>query len=727
ASPAAQAQPVARTVLALYDGGIEASPVETRIHRYAEFPLNHLGYTLEYRDIRALPPRPVLPTEVELARYAGVLTWYSTPPATRKTYLDWARTTLRAARRLIVLGSPGGAFWTDEVVAVDAILGRIGLRHGHRAVALTLGAVAQARMRSATHFEGPPDPVLPPFEVVEAVRPDVEPWLAIGLPPREGGGRSLTVAVSDRGGYAATGYEIAEDPASGRARWLVDPFAFFARALRTQPWPVPDVTTLSGRRIFFSHVESEGLNHVVLTKTREPMLVAQLFRDAVVARYPDLPATFALTPGDLDPALGGNETPREVVRTIWSYPQVEPSIASYTRPYRWGFFADYDRTREEELVADARAPGRFSLRWLTDYISPDSRASRYVAKSREYPRNYLLRPFDLTEETRTALSAATQLAPESKPIRLYQWTGDANPSEEQIAATRRIGLLNMNGGESRLDHRYPSITHLLPLARPVGSQRQIYAAGADEIPLARAWRPAVEALRAAATTAANTGAPRRLKGQNLHYHLASIGNPQALHLIQKSLEAARAAPVIPIRASDYAAMADDFFDLTVTALAPDLWSVAHRGAVQTLRLDEAEGVQIDLARSRGVLGQSRHAGSLYIALDDAVEVAEVALSREMTSGPAISLHDSRWRVRRLERNATAWRFEAEGYGEGAFAWDGVAPGRYRIAAERAGALLWTAEAQPDASGRLAFTVPVTGIEPLHLTIARRLESAEGTP
>ena len=150
--------------------------------------------------------------------------------------------------------------------------------------------------------------------MVDRLRPDVEPWLELVLPEREGGGRSVAVAVSARGGYAAARYEFMKDPAPGRARWRIDPFAFFARALKGERWPAPDVSTLSGQRIFFSHVESEGLNYFVLTKAKEQVLVAQIFFQEIVYRYPDLSMTFALSPGDLDSTVGGNETPRELVR-----------------------------------------------------------------------------------------------------------------------------------------------------------------------------------------------------------------------------------------------------------------------------------------------------------------------------------------------------------------------------------------------------------------------------
>ena len=64
--------PVKREILALYDGAQEGDADLTRIHRFAEMPLNHLGFTLRFHDIRTKLPEPA-----DMERYRGVLTWFA--------------------------------------------------------------------------------------------------------------------------------------------------------------------------------------------------------------------------------------------------------------------------------------------------------------------------------------------------------------------------------------------------------------------------------------------------------------------------------------------------------------------------------------------------------------------------------------------------------------------------------------------------------------------------
>ncbi len=229
-----EAAPLPRTVLALYDGAREPAPDRTRIHRYAEMVLNHLGFVLAYRDVRGRLPPPG-----EVADYAAVLTWFSGPLDDRAAYLAWAQAAAPSARRLIVLGAVGGAFWTDDARAMNAILGRIGLAHERRAVELTLGTRTLDDAPRLTRFERERDPVVPPYEVVWAARSDVEPWLRLAVPSQEGAGTSVAVGLSPRGGYAAGGFEIAEDLGHDRVRWLIDPFAFLGGSCRPRRGPFP--------------------------------------------------------------------------------------------------------------------------------------------------------------------------------------------------------------------------------------------------------------------------------------------------------------------------------------------------------------------------------------------------------------------------------------------------------------------------------------------------------
>ena len=93
-------RPVKRDILALYDGRRERQPHETRIHKFAEMPLNYLGLRVIYQDIN----RP-LPDPESLARFRGILTWFVEPLRQPDRGVGWLYLATATGPRLVVLGS----------------------------------------------------------------------------------------------------------------------------------------------------------------------------------------------------------------------------------------------------------------------------------------------------------------------------------------------------------------------------------------------------------------------------------------------------------------------------------------------------------------------------------------------------------------------------------------------------------------------------------------------
>ena len=63
---------VPRRVLVVYYGGESLSLNYSSPHRFLQMPLNHMGYVVDYADVRNPLPEGVLQD-----RYAGVVTWFS--------------------------------------------------------------------------------------------------------------------------------------------------------------------------------------------------------------------------------------------------------------------------------------------------------------------------------------------------------------------------------------------------------------------------------------------------------------------------------------------------------------------------------------------------------------------------------------------------------------------------------------------------------------------------
>lgn len=133
--------------------------------------------------------------------------------------------------------------------------------------------------------------------------------------------------------------------------------------------------------------------------------------------------------------------------------------------------------------------------------------------------------------------------------------------------------------------------------------------------------------------------------------------------------------------------------MEIDEVGPRRWRVRNRGELQTIRFDKADAIAVDHRESKGVLGENRHQGSLYVALDPAAGEPVVALKSAGAPAAAVAvagnkgqaparahLIESRWRISGLSVTPCQVKAKASGFGPGEMVWGGLAPGRYRLAA-----------------------------------------------
>ncbi len=223
------ARAVNRTVLGLYDGSKEETPAATRLHLLLEMPLNHLGYRIVYWDIaQGLPGRDALDG------VAAFATFFSQRVPNPPEYLAWAKATVQRGVKAIVLDNVGADGNASDVVAINGLLGTLGLEMVAYYVSDTKQTTIIARDDGIIEFEQRLDPTLLGHAVIR-VRPNqgVRRHLALADPQHvwAKAANSTVVATGPNGGFAASGFTARYDTAEQRMRWIVNPFAFLQRAL----------------------------------------------------------------------------------------------------------------------------------------------------------------------------------------------------------------------------------------------------------------------------------------------------------------------------------------------------------------------------------------------------------------------------------------------------------------------------------------------------------------
>ncbi len=716
-------RPVKRDILALFDSRSEGRQNNSRIHRFAEMPLNWLGLKVTFIDVNA-----PLPPVSEAQHYRGVVTWFNEPLKDPRKILTWLDNVTEAGVRYACLGEMAPPEPPGSEPAVGHILNRLGLAYNDQYVSVTHRAKISTLDKEMAGFERPVDKALPEFRVVQISGTSAQIHLAATVTEAEGDLSSVLIATSAGGGYAADAFTIYYDTQIDKARWVLNPFAFFKRAFGEDRFPVPDVTTLDGRRMYFSHIDGDGWNNISeIEGYRETQTsAADVIAKEVIEANPDMPVSVGLIGGDAVPALGGLQSARASASRIFAQPQVEVASHTYTHPFTWGFYENYSRDAEQRLIDNSGHPKlsvmdrmRQMLYRVAGKIDEADAQLRYVAGGSELPRGYMKEPFDLTLEVKRALEISESLAPAGKKAGIYLWSGDAEAFEDAIKLTREAGVRNMNGGDSRFDAEFPSVYYVPPISRVVGQQRQIYAANSNENTYTNNWHGPFYGQLLLTETVKNTELPRRLKPINLYYHMYSGEKPGSLLAIKSFVAQERTAKVIPVKASEYAAIADDFFVTEIQQVDATSWAIAHRGALQTLRIDDAGSIDLDDAKSTGVLGATRHAGALYVALDPAADAALLTIRQHNPADGNVDagtarLLDSRWQIQGLHREACGFSFDAHGYGNGDMSWQTAKGQHFEVQASRDGIPVFTASAVADADGTLNASVKADGQSPLQV-------------
>lgn len=707
----ASAKSIPRHILALYDSELEATPTDTLIHMNAEMPLNHLGYIVDYHDLRKGPP-----SDAALEGKAAILTMFPGQLSSPSSYFRWLKRKLVILPKMLILGELGGNLDYRSRSLVQPVFERMGLSLTSEYVSNTRLSTISIKDDKLIGFEAKLDPVLPEQAIVEPRGDKARIGLQYAITTIGRHFDSVLVATGPGGGYAASGIYLYFDEKLNLKRWIINPFEFFRRALDQPAFPIPDTTTVSGRRLYFSQVDGDGWNSVTRIERYHGKNVsaADVMIGELIEPYPDLPVSVALVLGDMDSRFGGRPDSEDLARRAFALPQVEVASHTLSHPFEWEFFENYDPSSEAglvDLVASQKPQTILSKLKSTIGLPNGSDASRYIASDHRLPRAYLKEPFDLDREIGEALRKTEALAPKGKPIAIYQWSGNAHPFEAAIRATREAGVRNINGGDTRFDTQNPSISYIAPLSRSVGAERQIYAVNTNENNYTELWTDRFNGFTQLRETFRRTGTPRRLRGIDLYYHTYSAERSAALEAVRGHLDWIRTQPVAPIRTSTYAAIADGFFSTRMEKTGPLTWTVAERDGLNTVRFDEAKDLALDLATSHGVLGATRHQGALYIALDADVAVATVALKQDTpTANPmkleSARLENSRWLVRGLQRERCALSYQTAGFGEGEFAWTGVAAGVYVVTATAGSGAPIRLAAIASEDGRLAFNLPI---------------------
>lgn len=567
--------------------------------RLLTMPLNYLGYGAEYVDYNKLP------VVVSPSRYAGVVVLLGAQggAAAQKKLAQWLEQRVDEHVPLVLM---------DDVLPM---LGALGAKLGVElpTPAQSLAPVAIAQQAPIVGFERQPRPPINEFTSIR---------LRTGRPLltlRQGPGEQVAAAITPWGGYVMAPFGAVTLSNNEESRWVINPFLFLQQALQLPDMPVPDVTTESGRRMLLVHMDGDGF--VSRSELPGNPLAGEAVRDRVVKKYP-VPMAISVIEAELS-AQGlypqFSVQAESVARDIFGAPHVEIASHSYSHPFNW-----------RKAVAGSGGE-TYNLR-LPGY------------------------QFDLQREIEgSILYIEKQLAPPGKKVRLFLWTGDCIPGRDALVWAQRLGVMNMNGGDTIATRSRPTITQVEGLGVERNGLFQVFAPNQNENVYTNEWRGPFYGFDRVIETFEFTETPRRLKPINIYFHTYLTTKVAGMRSLDKVFAYALAQEITPVFASDYARKVQDFARVSVSRTASG-WRVRGLEHVHTLRASTSLGVP-QIRGSESVGGFSQRGEDVYLHLSGTS--AEVLFAP--TELPEVRLVSANARLESMQKTTSGYRWNLTGH------------------------------------------------------------------
>ncbi|MFH1830290.1 MAG: hypothetical protein ABH871_05900 [Pseudomonadota bacterium] len=574
------AEPVNRNILAVID------PTEINfISSYAEMPMNHLGFKLDYVDVTKH-----LPSDDEMQKYFGIISWFNDNKIKGATnYVKWLTGQLEKGKKVVIINDFGFDFDDKESPTPDDVLNKF-----YQAFHISFDSLKSATSPllievayndpEITEFERSLKGEVNLYKKIDVLDKDAKVFLK--LKRKKEGDTSDAVFVNSKGGFALnSGVYI--NPINYQSRWKINPFKFFSLAFNAD-FPKPDTTSINGMRYFFSHMDGDGIRNV--SHIDGVTLCGEMAFREIFTKY-NIPVSVSVVVGDL--SLAGDEQRRELFKTIkktFMLPNIEVASHGWAHPLIW-------QSQKRKMA--------YKLRGYA--YSPENEIGRSIAYINE------------------------NLAPKGKETDVFFWTGDCRPDYEAVKYAHDHNIKNLNGGDTRFDKEFPSYTFVAPLFRHVDGLLQYFTPEANENVYTNLWTGPFHGYKFVIETLKNTESPIRLRPIDIYYHFYVMEYESSIDSVKSAYDWVLSQEVAPVFASDYLNILDGFLSTKIDKVSPTHWIISDNGDLRTIRIDDYNGY-VDLIKSKGVIGFMPYQGSLYVHLDNG-ERSEIVLTMAPPTQP----------------------------------------------------------------------------------------------
>jgi len=548
---------IPREVIMIYDSTVNGLIEEAEVHTLIAMPLEYMGYVPVYHDIATMG----LPKGILKGSYAGIVAWYRDQPSIPE-FSQWLNKQIDDQLPLAMFGSIGTDLSPD-------IGSKLGLTPGGTADPFSLKPIIKTDM---VGFEAQAPDRIDQYSMSVV---NVSDSNTSHLRYRDKYDEEIDMVITGPWGGLALFPTIQSSGPDRVKDWVIDPFNFLKTALQLENVPMPDITSENGTRLWLAHIDGDAMPSWAELPGRN--LGSEIIRDKIIKRY-KLPHTISVVEAEMY-TIDRRERMEKTARDLFALDYVEIATHTYSHPFNWQELKHGDESTGENNL---RIPGyKFSL-------------EREIAGSARY-----------IDET---------LAPPGKKTEILLWSGDAVPPAEAIEIAERVGLINMNGGNTTISSLNPTMAAISANARIVGGKLQVFAPIMNENVYTNEWLGPYDGFRRVIETYEMTGFPRRIKPINVYYHFYAGTKKASLRSLEEIYDWSMQQDILPVLSSEYIVKVPHFRTAGVARHLDGSFTVSGLGPIKSLRTI-GSNIWPDLDSSANLAGAKQTHDAIYIHTD----------------------------------------------------------------------------------------------------------------
>lgn len=592
---------VKREVLTLIDES-KHDRIVSSAHQYGGLALEYWGYYQQLYDVRQGLPDPDT-----LTQYAGVIIWLSVSYKNPAELVSWFQE-VKAKKIPIVFAYGFGFNGSSDLLQQLEI-------QSYDGKADTIKTIVHKDKMMDYEVK------VPKLQENYYLKAPKNSKKLLTYQDSEGL-TSTTAAITPWGGYAMdTSFFVEVDEEN---LWAINPFEFFKEALRLEELPVPDTTTQNGSRLFFTHIDGDGIMNGV--EFNPELVSGDIIYSEILKKY-KVPHSVSIIGAEimkngLYPKL--SDRLLEITKKMYALENVEPATHTFTHPFFWG------------------------------EIKNDTLKKEY----RLQPKGY---HFSMQYEINGTLNFINeQLLPKnkSKEAKTVFWSGDCNPRENALEYISKNKILNINGGYTTINNGSPWLTSVSPLGLIRDEYYQIYTGAQNENVFTNDWLGPFWGFKKVVQTFKLTNSPKRLKPIDIYYHLYSGSKKASLNALRYIFDwVLSQRDIMPIFTSEYILKAMDYYTVSIAKQENGSWLYAGMRDLKTLRIEQKDA-GVDLQSSPTVLGVKHFEDHTYLSLDNHLDHQIKATKHQTTTQPY--LISANGKVVAYEKGDHTYHYEFDG-------------------------------------------------------------------